>query len=193
MYGPLASAPGFHQVALLSLATAAPAFAAPVGAATPAPARAEIAYPAQVRRLQDLNFGYLSVTTAGTAVMNPDTDALTTTGGVVSQGGFPYAALFEAVSPRKGVVIVRIPRNPITLTRVGGTETMTVSTSSVRLAPEASGAEGFAAFCAPVITGSRTAPTPRIDLRRQAPPDGEPGSAVATAAATGLRWMMEFA
>ena len=111
---------------LLSIATA-PACAAPVGAATPALSRAEIAYPAQVRRLQDLNFGYLSVTTAGTAVMNPNTDALTTTGGVIAQGGFPYAALFEAVSPRKGVVIVRLPRNPITLTRVGGTETMTVS------------------------------------------------------------------
>lgn len=112
---------------LLSLATAAPAFAAPVASATPARSRAEIAYPAQVRRLQDLNFGYLSVTTAGTAVMNPNTDALTTTGGVIAQGGFPYAALFEAVSPRKGVVIVRIPKDPITLTRVGGTETMTVS------------------------------------------------------------------
>ena len=112
---------------LLSIATAAPALAAPVGAATPATGSAAIHYPAQVRRLQDLNFGYLGVTTAGTAIMNPNTDALTTTGGVVPLGGFPYAALFEAVSPRKGVVIVRIPRNPITLTRIGGTETMTVS------------------------------------------------------------------
>ena len=112
---------------LLSIATAAPAFAAPVGAATPATGRAQLLYPVQVRRLQDLNFGYLGVTTAGTAVINPDTDALTTTGGVVSLGGFPYAALFEAVSPRKGVVLVRIPRNPITLTRAGGMETMTVS------------------------------------------------------------------
>ena len=116
---------------LLSLAAETPAFAARVGAATPARSRAEIAYPAQVRRLQDLNFGYLSVTTAGTAVMNPNTDALTTTGGVVAQGGFPYAALFEAVSPRKGVVIVRLPKNPITLTRVGGTETMTVSSWTI--------------------------------------------------------------
>ena len=41
--------------------------------------------------------------------------------------GLPYAALFEAISPAKNVVIIRIPRNPITLTRVGGTETMTVS------------------------------------------------------------------
>ena len=53
---------------------------------------------------------------------------MTTTGGVVSLGGSPYAALFEAVSPRRASwSIIRIPSNPITLTRVGGTETMTVA------------------------------------------------------------------
>jgi hypothetical protein len=38
-----------------------------------------------------------------------------------------YAAFFDGVSPNRAVVIIRIPRNPITLTRVGGTQTMTVS------------------------------------------------------------------
>lgn len=71
------------------------------------------------------------MTTAGTAVMNPNTEVLTTTGGVVSVGGNPYSALFESVSPVKGVVIVRIPNKPITLIRVGGTETMTVSTWTI--------------------------------------------------------------
>lgn len=112
---------------LLSIATTAPVFAAPVGASTPAPASAQIRYPASVRLLNDLNFGYVSATTAGTAVMNPNTDTISTTGGVVSVGGNPYSALFESVSPIKGVVIVRIPKQPITLARVGGTETMTVS------------------------------------------------------------------
>ncbi|NUT01663.1 MAG: DUF4402 domain-containing protein [Sphingomonas sp.] len=112
---------------LLSVAAAAPAIAAPVAAAVPARARTEIKKPAAVRLLNDLNFGYLGVTTAGTAVMNPNTDVLTTTGGVVAMGGNPYSALFESVAPVKGVVIVRIPKNPITITRVGGTETMTVS------------------------------------------------------------------
>jgi hypothetical protein len=46
---------------------------------------------------------------------------------VLYAGGLHYAALFEAVSPIKSVVIIRIPRQPITVTRVGGTETMTVS------------------------------------------------------------------
>ena len=112
---------------VLSIAAAAPAFAAPVGAATPAQSRAEIRTPAAVRLLNDLNFGYIGVTTAGTAVMNPNTDTITTTGGVVALGGNPYSAMFESVSPIKGIVIVRIPKQPITLVRVGGTETMMVS------------------------------------------------------------------
>ena len=112
---------------LLSLATAGPAFAAPVRAATPATSKAEIRRPAALRLLNDLNFGNIGVTTAGTAVMNPNTDAITTTGGVVALGGNPYSALFESVSPIKGVVIVRLPKQPITLIRVGGIETMTVS------------------------------------------------------------------
>ena len=111
---------------LLSFTAAAPAFAAPKAASPPARATVELRQPAQVRLLNDLNFGNLTVTTAGTAVINPNTDTLTTTGGVTRVGGFPYAALFESVSPVKGVVIVRIPRNPITIVRVGGTETMTV-------------------------------------------------------------------
>ena len=110
------------------LAFAAPASAAPVAAATNATARVYIAPPAQVRKLQDLNFALLSVTTAGTAVVNPNDDSMTTTGGVLRAGWTPYAALFEGVAPVKGVVIIRIPKNPITLTRVSGTETMTVDT-----------------------------------------------------------------
>ena len=68
------------------------------------------------------------MTGAGTAVIDPDDDSMTTTGGVLQAGGYAYSALFEAVSPAKNVVLIRIPRNPITLTRVGGTQTMTVST-----------------------------------------------------------------
>lgn len=112
---------------LLSFATAAAALAAPKAASPPARATVELRQPAQVRLLNDLNFGNLTVTAAGTAVIDPNTDVLTMTGGVTRVGGFPYAALFESVSPVKGVVIVRIPRNPVTVTRVGGTESMTVN------------------------------------------------------------------
>lgn len=37
------------------------------------------------------------------------------------------AAVFVGVGTRRAPVILRIPKNPIVLTRVGGTETMTVS------------------------------------------------------------------
>jgi hypothetical protein len=116
---------------LLSITAAAPVSAAPVAAAEPATGHAEIVHPVVVRKLQNLEFAYLTVTTAGTAVIDPNTDAIATTGGVLHVSGVPYAALFEAVSPRKGVVIIRIPKNPITVTRVGGTETMTVSNWTV--------------------------------------------------------------
>ncbi|HET7816114.1 MAG TPA: DUF4402 domain-containing protein [Sphingomicrobium sp.] len=114
--------------ALVAQFAAAPlAHAAPVAPDRNATATVQIAPPASLRKLEDLNFAYLSVTTAGTAIVDPNTDSMTTTGGVIHAGGVPYAALFEAVSPVKAVVIIRIPRNPITVTRVGGTETMTVS------------------------------------------------------------------
>jgi hypothetical protein len=38
----------------------------------------------------------------------------------------PHAARFEAVSPSKTVVHIRLPRKAVTLTRAGGTQTMTV-------------------------------------------------------------------
>lgn len=105
----------------------AAASAAPVQPNKQATATVQFLKPAQIRKLQDLNFAILSVVGAGTAVINPNTDTMTTTGGVIHSGLTPYAALYEAVSPAKGVVIIRIPRQPITVTRVGGTETMTVS------------------------------------------------------------------
>jgi hypothetical protein len=112
---------------LAALGAPALAQAAPTPATTNATAKVQIVPGVNVRKLRDLNFAWLSVTGAGTAIIDPNTDVMTTTGGVLHAGATPYAALFEAVSPVKAVVIVRIPRNPIIVTRVGGTETMTVS------------------------------------------------------------------
>ena len=114
------------MLALLPLGAAADA--APVQASSNATATVYIPAPAQVRKLQDLNFALLYVTAAGTAVVNPNTDTMSTTGGVAYAGWTPYAALFQGVAPVKGVVIIRLPKNPITITRIGGTETMTVDT-----------------------------------------------------------------
>jgi hypothetical protein len=121
----------FHLRGLLlglaALFASAPAFSAPVAPARNATSTVVITSPAAVRKLEDLNFASLTVTTAGTAIIDPNTDGITTTGGVLYVAGLHYAAQFEAVSPIKSVVIIRIPRDPITITRVGGTETMTVS------------------------------------------------------------------
>lgn len=111
----------------LLLCASAVAGAAPVSPDKQATGTVRIVQPAAVKKLQDLDFASLSVLGAGTAIVDPNTDTMTTTGGVIHAAGVPHAALFEGVSPIRGVVIVRLPRNPATLTRVGGTETMTVS------------------------------------------------------------------
>jgi len=103
------------------------ASAAPVVAAPRAEAQAALVYPLTVIKKIDLDFGYLAVTTAGTAVINPNTKALTTTGGVVSLGGNPVPATFIGAARSASVVNIRVPNQPVTLTRVGGTETMTAS------------------------------------------------------------------
>lgn len=87
---------------------------------------ATIYQPLGLQKDQDLYFGLATVTTAGTLVLDPNTDALTATGGVVPVGGTPHSALFEGIAPTGNVVIVRLPRTATTLTRIGGSETMTV-------------------------------------------------------------------
>jgi len=120
---------GFLAAAMLL--PCAGAQAAPVRPNRNAKATVNIAAPAQVRNLGDLDFGCLSVTTAGTATINPNTDVLTTTGGVVRAGCLPHAAQFEAVAPIKSVVLIKVTNKPVTLTRVGGTETMALSNLTV--------------------------------------------------------------
>jgi|SRR5579872_486351 len=86
-----------------------------------------ILHPLSLTKLQDMDFGDLSPTVAGTAVLDPNTDKLSTTGGVSASGGAPHCAQFAGVAGSASVVNIKVPNNPITLTRVGGTETMTVS------------------------------------------------------------------
>ena len=121
---------GLLAAGLLSIAIAAPASAARVSAPVPAKATLTVNRPTCIRLLIGLNFGVLTVTTAGTAVVSTS-DVITTTGGVVSAAGNPYSALFEAVAPIKTVVHIRVPKASILVTRVGGTETMVVNNFTV--------------------------------------------------------------
>lgn len=104
---------------------------APLLAATPpaqAGAEAIVLRPLKLLKKDDLDFGTLaSSAVAGTAVIDPVSGARTTTGGVTPVSSVTSPALFIGAGSRKAPVIIRIPKNPITLTRAGGTETMTVS------------------------------------------------------------------
>ena len=111
-----------------ALALCAPAtIAGAVTPATQATGQATIIHPLTVTKLKDMDFGDIGVTTAGTAVLNPDTDTLSVTGGATPVGGTPHCAQFVGAAQSNSVVNIKVPKQPSTLTRVGGTETMTAS------------------------------------------------------------------
>lgn len=107
--------------------------------AVPAPVRAADAVadagantivlrPLTLLNINDLDFGTLIPTAlAGTATLDPATGAVTTAGGISAASGATSAARFMGAGTRRRPVIIRIPRDPVTLTRVSGTETMTVT------------------------------------------------------------------
>lgn len=111
--------------AALSLVAPAAASAAPVSKS--AAGSVALLSPLSVLKRTDLDFGTLVVTGAGTAVLDPVTGARTATGGVVPAGTAAHAATFTGTGNRNSVVNIRLPKAPITVTRVGGTQTMTVS------------------------------------------------------------------
>jgi len=120
------------RISILSLlaalfACAGPASAQDVSPDQDATGRAILLRPLTLLKVEDLDFGWLTVTTAGTAILNPITGVVTTTGGVIAAGGDPLPAEFVGAASRNTPIKIRIPNRPITLIRQGGTETMTVS------------------------------------------------------------------
>jgi hypothetical protein len=83
--------------------------------------------PNTLQKLEDLDFGTIGQTAAGTAIINPITNTESSTGGVLALGGTPHAARFQGVATKHSVVNIKLPNQPVTLTRSGGTETVTVS------------------------------------------------------------------
>jgi uncharacterized protein DUF4402 len=115
--------PGLLLSAVIWLAPARAAAAATQTAA----GQVSILSPLSVLKTADLSFGDLVVSGTGTAVMDPVVGSLTTTGGVTKSGTAAHAAQFTGTGSKNSIVHIRVPTNPITVTRVGGTETMTVS------------------------------------------------------------------
>ena len=104
-----------------------PAIAAPIASPTPPSAQAALMRPLTLTKLADMDFGNLGVTTAGTAVIDPVTNTLAVTGGVIRLGGTPHAARFAGATFSSAVVNIKIPNSTILLTRVGGTQTIALN------------------------------------------------------------------
>lgn len=103
-----------------SILSAAPKSAAANGSAT-------VLHPVTLVKNQDMDFGILAVTTSGTAVLDPATGAVSTTGGVMRLGGTPTAALFTGAASGGSVVNIKFANQTVTLTRIGGTQTIALS------------------------------------------------------------------
>jgi hypothetical protein len=113
-------------------AIAAALLLAPSGAfAVPKSAGAKgsvtVLHPVTLVKNQDMDFGILAVGASGTAVLNPATGVVTPTGGVTVLGGTSQAALFTGAASGGSVVNIKFTNQAITLTRVGGSETLSLS------------------------------------------------------------------
>lgn len=111
---------------LWSVLLAPAAVAAPVPAPTPPTGQIALMRPLTLVKLEDMDFGTIGVTAAGTAVINPVSNLLSVTGGAVALGGTPHAARFAGATSSSAVVNIKVPNKPVTLTRVGGTQTIVV-------------------------------------------------------------------
>ena len=104
-----------------------PAAACAASVKKSAPTEAAILSPLSVIKRADLDFGTLVVTGAGTAVIDPVSGTESVTGPILPAGSSAHPAKFTATGSKNAVALIRLPKNPINVTRVGGTETMTVT------------------------------------------------------------------
>ena len=111
---------------LAALLLPAAASAAPVTGS--GSVEAALLSPLTVLKRADLDFGTLVVAGAGTAIVDPVSGSVTATGAVTPVGTNAHPARFTSTGSKNAVVQIRLPKNPIALTRVGGTQTVTVST-----------------------------------------------------------------
>ncbi len=116
------------RLAGTALLIAAPSPLLAASPATQAAAGALVLRPLSLIKKKDLDFGTLAASTAaGTAVLDPTTGTVTATGGVTALSGTSHPATFVGAGTKNAVYQIRLPTAPITITRAGGTETMTVS------------------------------------------------------------------
>lgn len=109
--------------AVVMLALSVNAFAQATAGAS---ATATIVAPIAISNLQDLNFGNVAVIGAGTVILAPNASR-TATGGVTlpSTAGTVAQASFEVLGEGNYTYSISLPSS-VTITRVSGSETMTV-------------------------------------------------------------------
>ncbi len=112
--------------ALAALSLSAAGEAAPIAAAPKAQATVGLVKPLTLQRWADLDFATLGVTTGGTATVDPVTGTMSVTGGLLHLVGTPSPARYAGAASKRTVVNIRIPKTPVLITRVGGTETLSV-------------------------------------------------------------------
>jgi len=112
---------------LLFLTIAQAAGAAPLQAAPRARADVILVHPLSLARIADMDFATLGVTTGGTATIDPVSGAMTVSAGLQHLAGTPSPARYVGAALRKTVVNIKIPKQPVLIRRVGGTETLTLS------------------------------------------------------------------
>lgn len=89
--------------------------------------RAEVVLPATLTALEGLDFGpIVGSATGGAMTVNPSTNASSTVGTIVQVGTSAHRATFRSQLPT-GLVIFFLGDPSVTLTRQGGSETMTAS------------------------------------------------------------------
>ena len=109
----------------MSLPTAAAAVS--VQASPTASAQVVLVRPLTLVRTADMDFATLGVTTGGTATIVPLTGAMTVTGGLLHLVGTPSPARYSGAASKQTVVNIKVPKTPVLIRRVGGTETLSVS------------------------------------------------------------------
>ena len=112
---------------LILMSLPAAGFAAPVAATPKAQASVMLLKPLSLVRVNDMDFATLGVTTGGTATIDPVGGSMTVTGGLLHLSGSPSPARYAGSALKRSVVNIRVPKQPVLIRRVGGTETLSVS------------------------------------------------------------------
>ena len=103
------------------------------GAVHQSSARLAIVSPLSLIKTHDLLFGNIVAgSSPGTVIIDQNTGARSSTGGVTLFGGTYGPASFVGASHGLSLVFVHMPATPVTLTRVGGTQTLRVTNFAIQ-------------------------------------------------------------